>query len=82
MLARTFALSIALAALPLAAQTTKDKPVPVNAFNFARAETDTYFGKLAKDGGFGTIRHRRAPVAIEWEVRLHPRPSCACKVAR
>jgi hypothetical protein len=59
------ATSISLAATSLAAQPAKDKPVAVNAFNFARAETDMYFAKLAKDGGFGKLRHRRAPVAID-----------------
>jgi len=63
--AQASAVALALAALPLAAQTTKDKPVPVNAFNFARAETDNYFGKAVEDGAFGKLRHRRAPVSID-----------------
>jgi para-nitrobenzyl esterase len=40
-------------------------PVPVNASNFVRAETDLYFAKTVKEGGFGTLKHRRQMAAID-----------------
>lgn len=38
---------------------------PVTLKNFARAESDLYFGKAVKSGAFGHLQHDRAPVAIE-----------------
>jgi hypothetical protein len=39
--------------------------VPVTPENFARAESDLYFGNVVKDGGFGKLSHRRQPAAID-----------------
>jgi hypothetical protein len=33
--------------------------VPVTPDNFIRAESDRYFGKIAKNGGFGRFTHNR-----------------------
>jgi len=53
---------------------TMDKPmtssslaekVPVTADNFVRAETDMFFGGVARQGGLGQFRHRREPMAID-----------------
>jgi hypothetical protein len=38
--------------------------VPVTADNFVRAESDTYFAALEKEGGLGKFYHRREPAAI------------------
>jgi hypothetical protein len=40
-------------------------PVTVTVDNFIRAETDTYFGNMVKEGSFGTLLHRREPASIE-----------------
>lgn len=43
-----------------------DKPQPVNASNFARAETDTYFGTFVRQaGGLGRLYHVRTPPLID-----------------
>ena len=39
--------------------------VPVTPENFARAESDLYFGNVVKEGGFGKFWHRRQPAAID-----------------
>ena len=39
--------------------------VPVTPENFARAESDLYFGAVVKEGGFGKLSHRRQPAAID-----------------
>jgi hypothetical protein len=44
------------------------KVVPVTAKNFARAETDMYFGRSVAEGGFGKFKHERAPVAIDRQM--------------
>lgn len=54
--------SRALSATPAA---PPSPPTPVTVTNFARAESDMYFAKFAKDGGFGKFLHIRTPVAIE-----------------
>jgi hypothetical protein len=47
--------------------------VPVNADNFVRAESDLYFSGLIRDGGLGTLFHRREPASIEKQtvIRLN-----------
>ncbi len=40
-------------------------PILVSVDNFARAESDFYFGSMVKDGGFGKLLHRREPAAID-----------------
>jgi hypothetical protein len=39
--------------------------IPVSADNFARAETDLYFGNVAKEGGLGKFEHHRVPAPID-----------------
>ena len=54
------------------AQSDASKPVPVTADNFARAETDLYFGGVVKKGGFGKFEFNREVTPIEtmhWEGR-------------
>ncbi|GAA0634347.1 DUF1254 domain-containing protein [Brevundimonas lenta] len=40
-------------------------PVPVTPDNFARAETDLYFGNAVREGGFGKFHHFREPMPID-----------------
>ena len=42
-----------------------EKAVSVNASNFVRAETDSYFSMAVNDEAFGKLRHRRGPVPID-----------------
>lgn len=39
--------------------------IPVTVDNFARAESDLYFGNMVKDGSLGKFLHRREPAAID-----------------
>lgn len=60
------ALGAAMLGFSCAAYAEGTKPVPVNAHNFVRAETDLYLRKAAvDDGAFGKLRHRRAMAAID-----------------
>src|SRR5262245_47923146 len=45
----------------------------VTADNFKRAETDTYFAKFAKEGGFGKVNHERelAPIDKQTVIRMN-----------
>jgi len=47
--------------------------VPVTVDNFIRAESDLYFGGVAKDYGFGKLGHNRAPapIANQTVIRLN-----------
>jgi hypothetical protein len=47
--------------------------VPVTAENFTRAESDLFFGNVAKDNGFGKFHHNRTPAPIEEQnvIRLN-----------
>ena len=40
----------------------------VTADNFARAESDLYFGGVVKDGGFGKFFHNREPTPIDHQI--------------
>ena len=55
------------ALMTLVAFTTiaEDKPVPVTVHNFVRAESDLYFDKTVKEGGFGKLNHRRNLASID-----------------
>ncbi len=53
--------ALAGAAMPAAAE----GPVPVTADNFVRAESDLYFGGTFREGGLGTLVHRREPASID-----------------
>jgi hypothetical protein len=61
-----------LASLPIATA-QKAAPSSVNVDNFRRAETDTYFAKFVKDGGFGKFHHERELAAIDHQtvIRLN-----------
>ncbi len=55
------------------AQTPTGTSVPVTADNFNRAETDLYFGRIVKDGGFGKFNHNREPAPLDKQtvIRLN-----------
>lgn len=49
------------------------KPVRVTVDNFRRAESDTYFTRFVKEGGFGKFKHERelAPIDNQTVIRLN-----------
>ncbi len=49
------------------------KPVRVTVDNFRRAESDTYFARFAKEGGFGKLHHERELAEIDRQtvIRLN-----------
>jgi len=49
------------------------KPVRVTVDNFRRAESDTYFARFAKEGGFGKFHHERELAEIDRQtvIRLN-----------
>ncbi|MDG3005650.1 DUF1214 domain-containing protein [Paludisphaera mucosa] len=49
------------------------EPVRVTVDNFRRAESDSYFGRFVKDGGFGKFHHERELAAIDHQtvIRLN-----------
>ncbi|AGA28440.1 DUF1254 domain-containing protein [Singulisphaera acidiphila] len=51
---------------PLPAQEAKTPRVTVD--NFTRAETDTYFARFVKDGGFGKFDHQRELTPIDQQA--------------
>jgi hypothetical protein len=66
--AATFLTALSLATLSAAqsAPSAKaDNLVPVTPDNFARAESDMYFGGVVKSGGFGKFHHSREPAPID-----------------
>ncbi|MBA4106839.1 MAG: carboxylesterase [Pirellula sp.] len=73
--ARSLSVFLALAAsFPLHAQSTAtDEPIHVTVDNFNRAETDMYFARFVKDGGFGKFSHERELASIDDQtvVRLN-----------
>lgn len=54
-----------LTAVTLLVSWAQDTPLPVDAHNFARAETDLYMSGTVKDGGFGKFRHSREATPID-----------------
>jgi hypothetical protein len=56
-----------------AANAAEPKLARVTVDNFARAESDMYFARFVKDGGFGRIQHSRelAPISRQTVVRLN-----------
>jgi hypothetical protein len=56
---RTNIAALVIACAPAFAQSVMEKPVPVTVENFRRAESDMYFAKFVKDGGFGKFTHHR-----------------------
>ncbi|HEY4312909.1 MAG TPA: DUF1254 domain-containing protein [Pirellulales bacterium] len=57
----------------LPASSADEAPQRVNVDNFRRAETDNYFARFAKDGGFGRLAHERALADIDHQavIRLN-----------
>ena len=57
----------------LQAATASTAAIPVNADNFARAESDRYFAVLAQRNGLGKLRHNRelAPIDKQTVIRLN-----------
>jgi hypothetical protein len=51
----------------------RGRPVRVTVDNFARAETDTYFAKFVKEGGFAKFHHTRglAPIDMQSVIRMN-----------
>src|SRR5690348_18216821 len=49
------------------------KPLRVTVDNFRRAESDTYFARFVKEGGFGKFKHERelAPIDNQTVIRLN-----------
>lgn len=62
-----------IASVARAESAAVDTAVPVTADNFPRAESDLYFSRLAKDGAFGQLRHRREPARVDHQtvIRLN-----------
>lgn len=58
------AASLALGLGASAAQ-AGEAPIQVNALNFVRAETDLYFAKTVREGGFGQLLHDREPTPLD-----------------
>jgi hypothetical protein len=52
----------------VSARTTPDGALPVSADNFARAESDSYFGNVVKDGGFGRFIHIRELTPLDKQL--------------
>ena len=68
------AAGVVLTAIQAQAQSVaRDEPVPVTPDNFARAESDLYFGGVVKNGGFGRFHHTRDPAPIDKQtvIRLN-----------
>ena len=67
------ALLLAIAASGAFAQTPAAPSVPVTADNFIRAESDLYFGRIVKNGGFGKFEHTREPAPLDKQtvIRLN-----------
>lgn len=68
------ALAVTLMATGAAyAQSSPSKTLPVTADNFIRAETDLYFGRIVKNGGFGKFSHTREPAPLDKQtvIRLN-----------
>jgi hypothetical protein len=66
--------AILIAAVWLTAAPADDgKSVRVTVDNFRRAESDTYFGRFVKEGGFGKFKHERelAPIDNQTVIRLN-----------
>lgn len=69
-----FSVAVALIVGAVAQEARADDPVPVNADNFVRAESDLYFGNVIKDaGGVGTLLHHRdmGDIARQSVIRLN-----------
>src|SRR3954469_14429514 len=71
---RTLLTAVILAAIAWgSAEAQIAKPVRVTVDNFPRAESDSYFGRFVKDGGFGKFHHERELADIDHQtvIRLN-----------
>lgn len=70
---RFFILPALMATVCLTATANDAPPTRVTVDNFNRAETDTYFAKFVKEGGFGKFHHERelAPIDKQTVIRLN-----------
>jgi len=67
-----FAISLAVSSAARA-QSLAAGASPVTADNFARAESDLYFGNAVKDaGGIGKMYHHREPMQIDKQTVIRP----------
>ena len=64
-LANVTILALTAGALALSSAQSTAGPIPVTVDNFARAESNFYFGNMVKDGALGKFLHRREPAAID-----------------
>ena len=67
------AVLLAIAASNASAQTAAGPLIPVTADNFNRAESDLYFSRIVKNGGFGKFSHTREPAPLDKQtiIRLN-----------
>jgi hypothetical protein len=65
LISNALAFILAVSTLGVVSARSATDTVPVTAENFTRAESDLYFGRIAKDGGLGKYDHRREPTAID-----------------
>src|SRR6266436_8213300 len=63
------------------AQSQAGNAVPVVPDNFIRAESDHYFGKIAKDGSFGKFTHNRELTPIDKQLVVRPNRDTLFSVA-
>lgn len=70
---RLSVLAVLGAAVCLSAVANDAPPVRVTVDNFNRAESDTYFAKFVKDGGFGKFHHERELASLDHQtvIRLN-----------
>jgi hypothetical protein len=70
---RTLITAAAMLAAIYPTTATAEEPVRVRVDNFRRAESDSYFGRFVKDGGFGKFHHERELADIDHQsvIRLN-----------
>lgn len=68
-----FSVFVSLVVGCFTASSVAEEPIRVTVDNFNRAESDMYFGRFVKDGGFGKLHHERELAAIDRQsvVRLN-----------
>ena len=73
---------VALASGALGASLATQDTIPVTVDNFARAESDLYFGNAVKDaGGIGKFAHHREMMSIEHQSVIRPNRDTLYSVA-
>jgi hypothetical protein len=69
-----YALAVTLVTID-SARAQAGNSVPVTADNFARAESDMYFGNVVKQVRIGNVSHNREPMRIDMSIV----PSLPCQ---